>query len=80
MQKTAQEEEVEKSKRDKDPNAQGDVAVNELFQKLYADATDDQRRAMIKSYQLSNGTSLSTNWEEVSKVSRRLCSGFERRS
>jgi hypothetical protein len=36
---------------------------------LYADATEDQRRAMIKSYQESNGTSLSTNWEEVSKNS-----------
>jgi hypothetical protein len=52
----------------KDPNAGGDSALNEMFQKLYADATEDQRRAMIKSYQESNGTSLSTNWEEVSKV------------
>ncbi|KWU44825.1 SGS-domain-containing protein, partial [Rhodotorula sp. JG-1b] len=51
----------------KNPNAGGDSALNEMFQKLYADATDDQRRAMIKSYQESNGTSLSTNWEEVSK-------------
>ncbi|KAK9895546.1 SGS-domain-containing protein [Cystobasidium minutum MCA 4210] len=50
-----------------DPNAGGDKAVNELFQKLYAGATDDQRRAMIKSYQLSGGTSLSTNWAEVEK-------------
>ena len=52
----------------KNPNAGGDSALNEMFQKLYADATEDQRRAMIKSYQESNGTSLSTNWEEVSKV------------
>lgn len=69
VQESNQEEEQEGKQRDKDPNAGGDVAVNELFQKLYADATDDQRRAMIKSYQLSNGTSLSTNWEEVAKVS-----------
>ena len=41
-----------------------------MFQKLYADATDEQRRAMVKSYQESNGTSLSTNWDEVKKVSR----------
>lgn len=47
----------------------GDKALNEMFQKLYADATDDQRRAMIKSYQESNGTALSTNWDEVAQVS-----------
>jgi len=52
---------------DKDPNAGGDKALNELFQKLYADATDEQKRAMIKSYQESNGTSLSTSWDEVKK-------------
>ncbi|GAA6059006.1 hypothetical protein JCM10212_001716 [Sporobolomyces blumeae] len=50
-----------------DPNAGGDKALNEMFQKLYADATDDQRRAMIKSYQESNGTALSTDWSDVSK-------------
>lgn len=52
----------------KDPNAGGDRALNEMFQKLYADATDDQRKAMIKSYQESNGTALSTDWNDVSKV------------
>ncbi|GAA6040550.1 hypothetical protein JCM8097_005459 [Rhodosporidiobolus ruineniae] len=51
----------------KNPNAGGDKALNEMFQKLYADATDDQRRAMIKSYQESNGTALSTDWTDVSK-------------
>ncbi|GAA5888539.1 hypothetical protein JCM6882_008990 [Rhodosporidiobolus microsporus] len=51
----------------KNPNAGGDKALNELFQKLYADATDDQRRAMIKSYQESNGTALSTDWSDVKK-------------
>lgn len=38
-----------------------------MFQKLYAGATDEQRRAMIKSYQESNGTSLSTSWKDVQK-------------
>ena len=33
----------------KDPNAGGDKALNKLFQQLYAGATDDQRRAMMKS-------------------------------
>lgn len=42
--------------------------MNDMFQKLYADATDDQRKAMIKSYQESNGTALSTDWSDVSKV------------
>lgn len=53
----------------KDPNAGGDKALNKLFQTLYADATDEQKKAMIKSYQESNGTALSTDWNEVKKAS-----------
>lgn len=41
--------------------------VDSFFQKLYKDADPDTRRAMIKSYQESNGTSLSTNWSEVKR-------------
>ena len=52
---------------DQDPNAGGDAAVNEFFQKLYADADEDTRRAMMKSYSESGGTTLSTNWDEVGK-------------
>ncbi|KAL9622480.1 MAG: hypothetical protein Q9160_003156 [Pyrenula sp. 1 TL-2023] len=44
----------------------GDPA-DAFFKKLYAGADDDTRRAMMKSYQESNGTSLSTNWTEVGK-------------
>lgn len=62
------EEEKTAKDHEKDPNAGGDKKLNELFQKLYADATDDQRRAMVKSYSESNGTSLSTDWSEVAKV------------
>jgi len=52
----------------KDPNAAGgDRELNKLFQKLYSGATDDQRMAMMKSYQESNGTALSTNWDDVKK-------------
>lgn len=50
-----------------DPNAGGDIATNEFFQQLYTNADDDTRRAIIKSYQESNGTVLSTNWSEVGK-------------
>ncbi|KAI0639451.1 SGS-domain-containing protein [Trametes polyzona] len=52
---------------DQDPNAGGDAAVNDFFQKLYADADEDTRRAMVKSFQESGGTTLSTNWDEVRK-------------
>ncbi|KAH8927558.1 SGS-domain-containing protein [Atractiella rhizophila] len=50
-----------------DPNTGGDRELNRLFQKLYKGATDEQRLAMMKSYQESNGTALSTNWDEVRK-------------
>jgi len=50
-----------------DPNAGGDTAVNGFFQKLFADADENTKRAMMKSYSESGGTTLSTNWEEVSK-------------
>ncbi|EPQ60655.1 SGS-domain-containing protein, partial [Gloeophyllum trabeum ATCC 11539] len=52
---------------DKDPNAGGDAAVNSFFQKLYSDADEDTKRAMMKSYIESGGTTLSTNWDEVGK-------------
>ncbi|KAF8516387.1 SGS domain-containing protein [Gautieria morchelliformis] len=50
-----------------DPNAGGDAAVNGFFQKLFADADDDTKKAMMKSYQESGGTTLSTNWADVGK-------------
>lgn len=42
-------------------------AVDGFFKKLYAGADDDTRRAMMKSFYESDGTSLSTNWAEVGK-------------
>eukprot|EP00842_Homolaphlyctis_polyrhiza_P006477 jgi/Hompol1/6830/HPOL_000298-RA len=54
---------VEKSIEEDKPT--GDAALNALFQQIYKDASDDTRRAMMKSYIESNGTCLSTNWEEV---------------
>lgn len=50
-----------------DDDLDGSDPVQGFFQKIYKDADPDTRRAMIKSYQESNGTSLSTNWSEVAK-------------
>ncbi|KAA8915832.1 hypothetical protein TRICI_002042 [Trichomonascus ciferrii] len=47
-------------------DAEGDNP-NAFFEKLYANADEDTRRAMMKSYIESNGTSLSTDWDSVKK-------------
>ncbi|RKO91395.1 HSP20-like chaperone, partial [Blyttiomyces helicus] len=47
---------------------EGEQALNALFQNIYKDASDDVKRAMLKSYQESNGTCLSTNWAEVGRA------------
>lgn len=47
-----------------DSDEEGD-AVDGFFKKLYKGADPDTRRAMMKSYTESGGTSLSTNWNEV---------------
>ena len=51
---------------DEDDDGEGDP-VNGFFKKLYKNADPDTRRAMMKSYQESNGTALSTNWSDVGK-------------
>ncbi|KAL8737269.1 MAG: hypothetical protein Q9181_001855 [Wetmoreana brouardii] len=50
-----------------DDDFDGGDPVNGFFQQLYSRADPDTRRAMMKSYQESNGTALSTNWAEVGK-------------
>ncbi|TPX57391.1 hypothetical protein PhCBS80983_g03880 [Powellomyces hirtus] len=51
----------------KDDKPEGEQALNALFQQIYKDANPDVKRAMMKSYVESNGTCLSTNWDEVGK-------------
>ena len=51
--------------QDEDEKLEGEAALNDMFQKIYKDADDATRKAMIKSYTESKGTTLSTNWSEV---------------
>ena len=46
---------------------EGDEALNGLFKQIYERSDEATKRAMIKSYQTSGGTVLSTNWGEVAE-------------
>jgi len=60
---------IEKSMaEDAEEKKEGEAALNEMFQKIYADASDDVKRAMNKSFQESGGTVLSTNWADIGKT------------
>jgi len=45
----------------------GEESLNKVFQDINSSGTEDQKRAMMKSYLESGGTVLSTNWEDVGK-------------
>lgn len=66
-QKPAKDEKTKNDGDESDDSEFGGDAVDGFFKKLYAGADPDTRRAMMKSYVESKGTSLSTNWSEVEK-------------
>ena len=49
----------------KDKNYDCDPAMH-FFKEIYKNSSDENRRAMMKSYQESGGKALSTNWKEAS--------------
>ncbi|XP_062544535.1 protein SGT1 homolog [Armigeres subalbatus] len=52
-------------KQEAEDKPEGEAAVQDLFRKIYADANEDTKKAMMKSFYESGGTVLSTNWAEV---------------
>ncbi|KAG6239361.1 hypothetical protein E4U25_000843 [Claviceps purpurea] len=50
---------------EEEPEEVYDNGVDTFFKKIYGDGNDDQKRAMMKSFTESNGTTLSTDWKDV---------------
>lgn len=50
---------------DDDDEDESKTDPDAFFKQLYAGATEEQKRAMMKSFTESNGTTLSTDWGDV---------------
>ncbi|XP_043218297.1 protein SGT1 homolog [Amphibalanus amphitrite] len=58
---------AELRRQEEQEKPEGEEALNSLFQKIYADGSDDVKKAMAKSFTESGGTVLSTNWNDIGK-------------
>ena len=58
---------IEKEAIDPSEEDTSNDPLNALLKKIYKDADEDTRRAMMKSYQTSGGTVLTTNWKEAAE-------------
>jgi len=51
----------------KDEKLDSEDGLNKVFQDIYSNGSEEQKRAMMKSFTESGGTVLSTNWDDVKK-------------
>ncbi|CAG0888628.1 unnamed protein product [Darwinula stevensoni] len=58
---------AEVAKSENEEQGEGEAGLNQLFQKIYSQGSDEVRKAMNKSYYESGGTVLSTNWNDISQ-------------